>query len=142
MYGPRIVLDTNVLVSALRSRRGASHKLLLLIDSAKFATVLSVAVFLEYEEAVKRMAGQITLSDVEVDDILDYVCEQAEHVTVSYTWRPMLSDPDDDMLLELAVAGHCDYIVTYNRRDFKGADAFGIQLRTPKELLQEIGEFP
>ncbi len=142
MATPRVVIDTNVVVSALRSRRGASHKLLLLIDSGKFETCLSVPVLLEYEDVCKRLVGQVPLTESEVDDVLDYLCREAEHVTVYYLWRPFLNDPKDDMLLELAVAGGCDYIVTYNLRDFQGVERFGIGLRTAKELLQEIGELP
>jgi putative PIN family toxin of toxin-antitoxin system len=142
MKKPRVVIDTNVVVSALRSRRGASHKLLLLIDSGKFATCLSVPVLLEYEEVCKRLVGQISLTTSDVDDVLDYLCKQAEPVSIYYLWRPWLKDPKDDMLLELAVAGGCDYIVTYNTTDFQGVEQFGIGLRTAKELLQEIGELP
>ena len=142
MARPRIVIDTNILVSALRSSRGASHRLLLLIASGKFQTCLSVPVLLEYDDVCKCLVGQIPLDESDVDDVLDYLCGQAERVTVYYLWRPFLSDPKDDMLLELAVAGNCDYIVTFNRRDFKGIERFGIGLRTQRELLAEIGEIP
>jgi putative PIN family toxin of toxin-antitoxin system len=142
MATPRVVIDTNVVVSAPRSSRGASHKLLLLIDSGKFEACLSVPVLLEYEEVCKRLVGQVPLTESDVDDVLDYLCRQAEHVAVYYLWRPFLNDPKDDMLLELAVAAGCDYIVTYNVRDFRGVERFGIGLRTPKQLLQEIGELP
>jgi putative PIN family toxin of toxin-antitoxin system len=142
MSKPRVVIDTNVVVSALRSKRGAAHKLLMLVDSGKFEFCLSVAVALEYEEVCKRLLGQLPLTEAELDDILDYLCEQADHIMVSYLWRPTLKDPEDDMLLELAVAGGCDSIVTHNRRDFQGADRFGIEIRTPQDVLREIGELP
>jgi putative PIN family toxin of toxin-antitoxin system len=139
---PRVVIDSNVVVSALPSRRGASHLLLLACDSGKFETCLSVALALEYEQVCRRLVGQIALDESDVEDILDYLCAQSDHVSVSYLWRPCLKDPNDDMVLELAVAAGCDYIVTYNQRDFAGAEQFGIALRTPRELLKEIGELP
>jgi putative PIN family toxin of toxin-antitoxin system len=142
MAGPRVVIDTNVVASALRSSRGASHKLLLLIDSGKFEVSLSVPVLLEYEDVCKRLIGQIGLGASDVDDVLDYLCRHAEHVPVYYLWRPFLNDPKDDMFLEIAVAAGYDAIVTYNLRDFRGVDRFGVGLRTPKELLREIGELP
>ncbi len=140
MKKPRVVIDTNVVASALRSRRGASYKLLLLVDSGKFETCLSVPLFLEYEDVCKRLLGQIALAERDVDDVLDYLCRQAEQVSIYFLWRPWLKDPKDDMLLELAVAANCDYIVTYNAKDFGGVEQFDIGLRTAKELLQEIGE--
>ena len=142
MKKPRVVIDTNVVVSALRSRRGASYKLLLLVDSGKFETCLSVPVFLEYEDVCKRLLDQIALAERDVDDVLDYLCRHSEPVSIYFLWRPLLKDPKDDMLLELAVAANCDYIVTYNAKDFRGVEQFGIGLRTAKGLLQEIGELP
>jgi putative PIN family toxin of toxin-antitoxin system len=140
---PQIVIDTNVLFSALRSQLGASHHLLLLVDSGKFEVNLSVPLVLEYEEVLKSAAGaRIALSIVEVDDILDYLCRVANLKVVSYLWRPLLSDPDDDMVLELAVAAGCADIVTYNKGDFAAAKGLGVRLLTPREFLREIGELP
>lgn len=139
MIIPRIVLDTNVLIAALRSRRGASHRLVLLIDSGKFETKISVPLLLEYEAVAKRLIGRITVSARDIDHILDYVCDVAKHTRVFYLWRPMLKDPKDDMILELAVAGRCDFIVTFNKGDFSGAEQFGIHVVTPKEFLKKIG---
>ncbi len=138
----RIVIDTNVVASALRSRRGASYRLLGSIDGGKFVTCLSVSLFFEYEDVCNRLIGQIALSGAEVAEVLEYLCEQAEHVQVFYLWRPFLRDPKDDMILELAVAAGCGRIVTFNRKDFQGVEQFGIGLRTPKEFLREIGELP
>src|SRR5207247_1059181 len=107
-----------------------------------FESCLSIPLFLEYQDVCKRLLGQIPLTESAVDDVLDYLCQQAEQVRVYFLWRPFLKDPKDDMLLELAVAASCDYIVTYNVRDFQGVEQFGIGLRTAKELLQEIGELP
>lgn len=138
----QIVMDTNVFVAALRSRRGASHRLLMLIDSGKFEINVSVPLVLEYENAAKRLIGDISLTERDIDDILDYICTVANRRKVFYLWRPFLRDPKDDMVLELAVAASCDFIVTYNKRDFQGAERFGLRVVTSKEFLQEIGELP
>ena len=142
MTKPRIVIDTNVLIAALRSRRGASYKLLMLLDSGKFEMNVSVPLVLEYEDAAKRLVGEIPLTEQDVDYILDYICKIARHRRVFFLWRPFLGDPKDDMVLELAVAANCEFIVTYNRRDFQGAERFGLQVITPKEFLQKIGALP
>ncbi len=142
MNTPQIVIDTNVFVAALRSRRGASYKLLALIDSDQFVANVSVPLVLEYEDAAKRLIGQIALTARDIDHILDYLCVVASHHAVFYLWRPFLKDPKDDMVLELAVSARCDCIVTYNQRDFEGAEQFGISIMTPKEFLQKIGELP
>jgi putative PIN family toxin of toxin-antitoxin system len=137
---PQIVLDTSALVPALRSKRGASHRLLRLIDSGRFEVNLSVPLLLEYEEVCKRLIGEISLTEQDIEAILDYFCRVANHRAIFYLWRPHLKDPKDDMVLELAVAAGCTYIVTYNVRDFQGAEQFGIRVLTPKEFLQQIGE--
>jgi putative PIN family toxin of toxin-antitoxin system len=135
----QIVIDTNVWIAALRSKRGASYKLLSLIDSGKFEANLSVPLVLEYEDTAKRLVGEIPLTERDVDDILDYLCAVAHHRRIYYLWRPFLSDPRDDMVLELAVTAECDFIVTFNQSDFVGVEQFGLSTLTPKEFLQKIG---
>ena len=135
-------MDTNVLVTALRSQSGASYRMLSLVDSGKFTLGVSVPLVLEYEAATKRHLKAVGLGISDVDAILDYLCRTAEHYKVYYLWRPFLRDPKDDMVLELAVSSNADYIVTYNGADFKGSDQFGIKVVTPKQLLQQIGELP
>ncbi len=136
----QVVIDTNVLIAALRSRRGASHRLFLLIGSAKFDINVSVPLILEYEDAAKRFTTETALSNENIDDILDYLCTVANRRQIFYLWRPFLQDPKDDMVLELAVTANCGLIITYNKKDFEGADRFGIRVVTPKEFLEEIGE--
>lgn len=138
----RIIIDTNVLVAALRSRRGASHKLLMLLGSEKFAISVSVSLVLEYEDAAKRLIGSTEWSERGIDDILDYICAVADHQPVYYLWRPFLKDAGDDMVLEAAVAAGCDFIVTYNKADFQLAERFGLRVVTAKEFLEEMGELP
>ena len=115
-----IVIDTSVLIAALRSRRGAAHKLLLLLGQDKFVAYISVPLVLEYEDAAKRLIGEIPLTGQAIDHILDYICQTAHSKKIFFLWRPFLPDPKDDMVLELAVTASCDFIVTYNNRDFQG----------------------
>ena len=140
MKKPQIVIYTSVFIAALRSRQGAAHKLLTLVDSEKFETNISVPLILEYEDAAKRLVGEIALTARDIDNVLDYLCAVANHRAIFYLWRPFLKDPKDDMVLELAVTSASTYIVTYNQRDFQGAEQFGIRVVTAKEFLQIIGE--
>ena len=135
----QIVLDTNILISALRSQRGAAYKLLMLIGRANFEINLSVSLMLEYEDVTKRLLGQIPLTESDIDDILDYLCQTANRREVFYLWRPFLKDPKDDMVLELAVSGGCEVIITYNRKDFVGIEQFGLEIMTPAAFLGKIG---
>jgi putative PIN family toxin of toxin-antitoxin system len=137
----QIVIDTNVFVAALRSQRGASYRLLQLIDSGQFEANISVPQILEYEDVAKRLIDENSpLTERDVDDIIDYICQVSNRQTVYYLWRPFLKDPKDDMLLELAIAAGCQFIVTYNKSDFEGVERFGIRLVTAREFLVEIGE--
>ncbi len=140
---PQIVIDTNVFVSALRSQSGASYKLWMLLESGKFEFNLSVPLAIEYEEAGKRLISRKSaLQAREIDNILDYLCSVAHQRQIHYLWRPFLSDPKDDLVLELAVSAGCEIIVTYNQSDFEGAEQFGIRILTAQEFLREIGELP
>lgn len=137
----QVVIDTNIFFAALYSQRGASYKLLSLIDSGKFGSHISVPLILEYEDVAKRNLDQINPSAQEVDDIIDYICMVANRQKIYYLWRPFLKDSKDEMVLELAVAAGCDFIITFNQRDFQGVkEEFGIGVITPKEFLQKIGE--
>jgi len=133
-----IVIDTNVIISALKSRLGASNKLLTFIGTKKFELNISTSLVLEYEDVMKRLLKNFTIE--EIDNFLDYVCLESRHIKISYLWRPVLKDPNDELILELAVAAKADYIVTYNAKDFFGVEKFGIKTLTPKEFLQLIGE--
>lgn len=132
-----VVLDTNVLVVAMRSRQGASYRLLTLLSSGKFEVSVSVGLVLEYESALGRIAP---LDEGNIDNVLDFVCSVANKPKVYYLWRPVLRDPNDDFVLEVAVAGGCEAIITFNKRDFAGAERFGIRVVSPREFLAEIGE--
>jgi len=136
----KIVIDTNVIISALKSRNGFSFKLLSIIDDKRFRVFISVPLILEYEDVIKRSKSQIKLSFTEISDILDYICLIAEQRKIFYLWRPFLKDPKDDMILELAVESDCDYIISFNKKDFKKIEKFNLEVITPKELLRKIGE--
>ncbi len=136
----QIVMDSNVLVCALRSRRGPAFALLSLVGTGKFDINLSVPLVLEYEQVAKGGRWQNKPSWSQVSDILDYLCAAGQRHKIHFLWRPRERDPKDDMVLEVAVAGQCDCIVTYNKKDFTDAGSFGIDLLTPKEFLEKIGE--
>lgn len=139
---PHIVLDTNVLVSAMRSRRGTAFQLVSLLSAERFEINLSVPLVLEYEEVLHQHREALGLTMDDITDFLDFVCAKACLHEIFFLWRPTLTDPDDEMLLELAVKAGCAYIVTYNTRNFRGAEKFGIDVVTPKMFLQTIGELP
>jgi putative PIN family toxin of toxin-antitoxin system len=134
-----VVLDTNVLVSALRSQLGASYKLLLLVGGDRFDIAVSVPLVLEYEEVARRQARRMGLTYDDIDVILDYVCTAADRRHIFFLWRPFLPDPSDDMVLELAVEAGCKYIVTFNVRHFKRVEQFGVSVITPGEFLKLLG---
>jgi putative PIN family toxin of toxin-antitoxin system len=136
----QIVIDTNVFVAALLSQYGASFKLLMLADSEKFEANLSVPLALEYEDVGNRLLSQTKLTKSDFEDILDYICTTSNHHEIYFLWRPFLKDPKDDMVLELAVAAGCEYLVTFNEKDFVGSERFGIKVVEPKEFLKRIGE--
>lgn len=129
----QLVLDTNVLVTGLRSKRGASFQLIRLIAENRFGLNVSVAVGLEYKDVLKR-PGMVPASERETDIFLDYMLASSALRQFVPSLRPSLRDPDE-RILELAV--QCGaVIVTHNTRDFDGAARFGIEVRTPSEVLR------
>lgn len=131
---PRVVLDTNVIVAGLRSRRGAAFRVLSLIGTGVFTHCLSVPLLFEYEDVLKR-AGVVPLSQDGIEDILDGLCATAERRALYFLWRPQLPDAADDLVLEIAVTGQCDTIVTFNVRHFVGSVQFGVVAQTPADFL-------
>ena len=136
---PRVVVDTNVLVAGLRSNRGASYRLLTEVGRGRFEIALSVPLVLEYEDALLRHQAQTGLTRRDVDAVLDYFCSVGHLQTIFFLWRPLLPDPKDDMVVELAVAAGCRTIVTYNVRDFRSAQGLGVAPQVPAEFLKSIG---
>lgn len=137
----KAVLDTSVIVSALRSRLGASNALLHLANSGRFEVLATPALFLEYEEVVYRAEQRCVhgLSDEVIEEFLRGLAAIMTPVRVHYRWRPQMLDADDEMVLEAALNGLADRIVTHNIRDFRFAvSQFHLSAVTPAEFLKEI----
>src|SRR5215213_7932296 len=137
----RVVLDTSVLTAALRSRRGASFVLLRAVRRGRLTPLATSSLFLEYEEVLKRPEQREVsgLSLADVDRVLSVLAVAIEPVAVHLRWRPQLRDPDEELVLEAAVNGRADALVTYNVRDFRDvAPRFGIRVARPVDLLEEL----
>ncbi|MGH1589723.1 putative toxin-antitoxin system toxin component, PIN family [Methylobacterium phyllosphaerae] len=135
----RLVLDTNIIVAALRSPSGGSAALLRRIRAGEIRMLLSVPLLLEYESVVMRPEHlqAARLSDADVANVLDVLARFAEPVAIHYLWRPRLRDPADEMVLEAAVNGRADAIVTFNRADFGGVPrVFGLDVVGPGDVLK------
>lgn len=136
----RLVLDTSVLVAGLRSRRGASNGLLRAVARGRVRPLVTTALFLECEGVLLRPEHRIVtgLGPVEVEQILSAIASAAEPVEVNFRWRPQLRDVGDELVLEAAVNGRADALVTHNTRDFVVvAKRFGLRVLTPRECLKE-----
>ena len=134
----RAVIDTNVLHAGLYSASGASYQILRLIECGRVIPLLSTTLLFEYEEVLKRNQRMLGLSDREVNDVLDGLCVRGESRKIHFLWRPHLSDPKDDHILELAVAAGAADIVTHNGKDFVQASSLGVRIVTPAKLLGEL----
>jgi putative PIN family toxin of toxin-antitoxin system len=132
------VLDTSVLVAGLRSRQGASFQILKAIRSGDIKIAVSVAMVLEYESVLQRAGLIPVFTTQDISMFLDGLCVLAEHQKVFFAWRPFLSDPDDDLVLELAVAASATFVITHNIADFYGADLLGVRAITPATALNLI----
>jgi putative PIN family toxin of toxin-antitoxin system len=139
---PRIVIDTNVIVSALRSSRGWSFELLLLVGKGWFEICLSTPVALEYEEVCLRSLPRLAVTKEQLDDVLVFLYDSCRKTKVHFRWPSRLPDPSDDAILELAVNAQCDYIVTFNKRHFRPASEFGIKVCSPGEFLADLETKP
>lgn len=137
----RLVLDTDVLVAALRSPTGASSALLQAALSGRVTLLANVALVLEYE-AVCNRAEHLAAAGLEAAQVgmfLDAVCALAAPVESHFVWRPQLRDPSDEMVLEAAVNGRADAIVTFNQRDFGAApQRFGIRVILPRDAWRKL----
>lgn len=136
MAAVRVVLDTNVLVSAFRSREGVAFRLVSLLREGQFEICVSVPLVLEYEDVLHRATD---LGEEEILSVVRFVCSVAYRQKIFFLWRPSLPDPKDDMVLELAVASRASYIVTFNEKHFAAAERFGIRAVTPRAFLDVIG---
>jgi putative PIN family toxin of toxin-antitoxin system len=137
----RVVLDTDVIVTALRSATGGSNAVLREAAHGRITPLVSPALFLEYEAVLKRPEQRLVhrLGLLDIDRFLSALAAASEAVEVSFQWRPQLSDANDEMVLETAVNGQADALITHNVRDFvKGADRFGLRVLRPGEFLKEL----
>ena len=135
-----MVLGSNVLVAALRSRRGASFQIVTLLREGRFEIALSVPLALEYEAVLLGHATELRLARHEAIGLVDYLCAVGYRQEIHFLWRPALPDPRDEFILELAVAAGCEAIVTHNVRDFEGAARFGVKVVTPSAFLGWLEE--
>ena len=136
-------MDTNVIISAFRSRRGASHLLLNRMGTGLYRHAVTTAIVLEMEELLLREASALGVTSRDVEAVVDYIVSEAVRVPIHYRWRPFLKDPDDECILEGAVAAGAEAIVTYNLKDFLPVErAFGIRVLTARQFLQEQGVIP
>ena len=134
-----LVVDTNVLVAAFRSSLGASYRLLQTVEHRRWRPVISPALAFECESVLKRDVAALGLTLADIDDFTEYLCSRARLVKIHFQWRLSLTDPGDDCILEAAVSAGAP-IVTFNKRDFRGSERFGIRTVTPRELLAIIGD--
>ncbi|MBF0231017.1 MAG: putative toxin-antitoxin system toxin component, PIN family [Desulfamplus sp.] len=134
----RTVLDTNILFAGLYSAQGASFQVLQAVKSKVVEPVLSVALLFEYEDVLKRNSEKLGITYEDIELLLDNICDLGSFYKIHYLWRPLLPDPKDDHVLELAVASQVKHITTFNAKDFKGSEQFDVNIITPKQLLEKI----
>ena len=141
----RIVLDSDVVVAAVRSDRGASRLLLVAALERRYPVLASVPLMLQYESVVTRPehleAAGISALDVEI--LLDALAIVVEPIRISYLWRPVLPDVGDDLVLETAVNGRAEIVVTFNRRHFEpAATRFGLDILAPADAVRRLENRP
>jgi putative PIN family toxin of toxin-antitoxin system len=137
----RIVLDTDVVVTALRSSSGGSNAVLMAVAHGLLVPLVTPALFLEYEAVLKRAEQRLVhgLDFESIDRFLSALAAASEAVEISFQWRPQLRDANDEMVLETALNGRADALVTHNAKDFtEAAKKFGLRILRPGELLKEI----
>ena len=141
MDPPRVVLDTSVIVAGLRSRLGASNRLLEFVAEERLVPLVTTALFLEYEEVLKRPEQRLAtgMDEKTIAGFMAAFASAAEPVEVHFLWRPQLADPDDEIVLEAAVNGRSKSIVTHNVRHFQpAAGEFDIEVVTPGTFLKRM----
>ena len=133
-----IVLDTNVWVAALRSKRGASRAVIDRVLDGELRMHLTVPLVLEYEDILTRRRVEIDFRQEDVRQFVDLICAVGTPHEVHYLWRLQVPDPEDAHVLEAAVSSGCSHLVTFNKSDLEAATQFEIQLVSPRELLRQL----
>jgi putative PIN family toxin of toxin-antitoxin system len=136
-----IVLDTSVVVAGLRSRLGAGNAVLRLVAQRRLVALATAPLFLEYEDVLKRPEHRLVhgLAPEAIDEFLAELAALIEPVEVHFQWRPQARDPNDEMVLEAAINGRADALVTYNVADFAGpAERFRISVLRPADVLKKV----
>jgi putative PIN family toxin of toxin-antitoxin system len=137
----RLVLDTDVIVAAMRSPSGASAAILRYVREGQASLLVSVPLAIEYEASCQRAEHRYaaSLTERQVDGFLKAVIAMAEPVVTHFLWRPQLRDVSDEMVLEVAVNGHADALITFNVRDYADVPSrFGVELLRPREAIRRI----
>jgi putative PIN family toxin of toxin-antitoxin system len=140
----RVVLDTSVVVAALRTREGAGNAVLRLVAKRRLVPLVSPPLFLEYEDVLKRPEQRLAhgLALEEVDEFLAELAALVEPVELHFRWRPQVRDPNDEMVLETAINGRADALVTYNVRDFSlVGERFRIPVLRPADVLEKVKQW-
>jgi len=137
---PTLILDTSVVIAGLRSSLGASFVLLDLVGSGRFSIGLPEALILEHEATCMKSLPALNLTGDDIKELLDYFCQVGRLSAVRFRVRPSVADPDDELVLEAAIASGSEWIVTHNIRDMAaGAALHGIEVITPGEALRRLG---
>ncbi|MEQ1539778.1 MAG: putative toxin-antitoxin system toxin component, PIN family [Sphingorhabdus sp.] len=135
-----MILDTDVIIAALRSTKGASAEIIRRVLRGEIRIELTVAMALEYEAVATRaehlIAGELTAT--EALNLIDSLAAMAKLVEIHFRWRPQLRDVDDEMVLEAAINANDRTIVTFNARDFAGAERFDVKVLSPREILEKL----
>jgi putative PIN family toxin of toxin-antitoxin system len=137
----KVVLDTSVIVAGLRTRAGAGNAVLRLVAKRRLVPLATPPLFLEYEDVLKRPEQRLAhgLALEAIDEFLAELAALIEPVDVHFQWRPQVRDPNDEMVLEAAINGEADALVTYNIADFASAgERFAIPIIRPPELLKKV----
>ncbi len=132
----KIVLDSNVIYAALYSNKGASYQILKDVRNGEIIPILTVSLYEEYSDVLRRPPLANDISEKEIEGFLDFFCKRASLQEVFFLWRPFLRDSKDDMVVEAAVASQSKIIITHNIRDFEGIEIFGIEALLPKDYLK------
>lgn len=134
----KIVLDTSVLIAALRSSTGASAEILRMVLNQEVTLLLDYKLVSEYRDVATRPENLAAFAKTrsEVDEIISVLEAIAEPVFVHTRLRPLSPDPDDDMVVDVAINGHPDALVTHNIADLRVAEEYGIPVSTPQNFLR------